>query len=567
MAFVRGDSCYEPRDILFFLLSSVWYGTLGGKGDICMKRVKMRFVALVLVLCMLLSGCELSAYVRGIFAQFIPVSFSQMEYTRPDLDALNEALEAVMACVDQPSFRKLERALMKYSLLFREFSTNYALANIYYCKDMTDLYWSEEYNICLEMTADAEAGLDQLMYALAESEHREKLETEEYYGEGYFDDYEGESLWDDTFTELMNKESEILAQYYTLSAEGIALDDETYYNSYVPEMCEIYTRLVALRQEIATYAGYESYPNFAYDFYYSRDYTPAQERAYLAEVRAELVPIYRDLLTYGVSGLAVYERTEAETYAYVEQMAQAMGGTVLEAFELMADAELYDITYSENKYNSSFEVYLSAYSEPYILLNPQGTDNDALTFAHEFGHFCNDYASYGSGVSVDVAEVFSQGMEYLSLFYAEQSDSITKLKMVDSLCVYVEQSAYADFEQRVYALKGDEITSENIIDAFASVIEDYGFDLFGMDVSRYIEVPHFFTNPCYIFSYVVSNDAAMQFYQMEAQTAGDGLAHYTAQLDTLEYEFLAFIETADLESPFADGRLESVRDTFRSIFY
>lgn len=532
-----------------------------------MKRVKMRLIALVLVLCMLLSGCELSAYVRGIFAQFVPVSFSEMEYTRPDLDGLNEALDNVMACVDQPSFRKLERALMEYSLLFHEFSTNYALANIYYCKDMTDLYWSEEYNICLEMTAEAEAGLDQLMYALAGSEHREKLETDEYYGEGYFDDYEGESLWDDAFTELMNEESEILAEYYTLSAEGIALDDETYYNEYVPEMCEIYTRLVALRQEIATYAGYESYPDFAYDFYYSRDYTPAQERAYLAEVREELVPIYRDLLTYGVSGLAIYERSEAETYAYVEQMAQAMGGTVLEAFELMADAELYDITYSENKYNSSFEVYLSAYGEPYILLNPQGTDNDALTFAHEFGHFCNDYASYGSGVSVDVAEIFSQGMEYLSLFYAEQSDSITKLKMVDSLCVYVEQSAYADFEQRVYALKGDEITSENIIDAFASVIEDYGFDLFGMDVSRYVEVPHFFTNPCYIFSYVVSNDAAMQFYQMEAQTAGDGLAHYTAQLDTEEYEFLAFIESADLESPFADGRIESVRDTFRSIFY
>ncbi len=521
----------------------------------------------MLAICLLLSGCEIPASVRGLFSQFLPVSFSEMEYTRPDLDALNEALENVMACVDQPSFRKLERALLKYSMIFREFSTNYALANIYYCKDMTDIYWSEEYNICLEMTADAEAGLDQLMYALAASEHREKLETEEYYGEGYFDDYEGESLWDDTFTELMNEESEILAEYYTLSAESVGLDDAAYYNEHVPAMCDVYTRLVALRQEIATYAGYDGYPDFAYDFYYSRDYTPAQERAYLEDVRTELVPIYRDLLMYGVSGLYLYDRTEEETYAYVEQMAQAMGGTVLEAFELMAEQGLYDITYSENKYNSSFEIFLSAYGEPYVFLNPQGTDNDALTFAHEFGHFCNDYASYGSGVSVDVAEVFSQGMEYLSLFYAEQSDVITKLKMVDSLCVYVEQSAYADFEQRVYALKGSDITSENILDAFESVITDYGFDLFGMESSRFVEVPHFFTNPCYIFSYVVSNDAAMQFYQMEAQTQGDGLAHYTAQLDTLEYEFLAFIEAADLESPFDEGRIEAVRDTFRSILY
>lgn len=532
-----------------------------------MKHWKIRLLAVFVALCLLLSGCNIRipSYLRGLLSEFVPVNFSDMEYTRPDMDALSEALEEAMTAAEQSSFRTLERALLKYSLLFREFSTNYALANIYYSTDMTDIYWTQEYNTCLEMSSEASAGLDRLMYALADSEHRETLETDEYYGEGYFDDYEGESIWDDTFTAMMDEEAEILAEYYELSAESVALDETAYYETYAPAMCDIYVRLVALRQQIAQYAGYDGYAEFAYDFYYSRDYTPEQERQYLSRVREEIAPIYRDLVTNGVSGLYLYQRTEDETFSYVENMASAMGGTVLEAFELLKEAGLYNITYSENKYDASFEVFLSAYGEPYVFLNPEGSDRDYLTFAHEFGHFCNDYASYGSSASVDVAEIFSQGMEYLSLFYADAPDNLAKIKMVDSLCVYVEQSAYADFEQRVYALDAEELTREKVFSVFAEVSADYGFDLFGMDSRDFVGIPHFFTNPFYVFSYVVSNDAAMQFYQMEQKQAGDGLAHYMAQLDTQETSFLAFLESAQLESPFAEGRLQSVRDTFRSI--
>ena len=91
-------------------------------------------------------------------------------------------------------------------------------------------------------------------------------------------------------------------------------------------------------------------------------------------------------------------------------MAENMGGLVQEAFVLMEGSGLYNISYGQNKYDASFEVYLTLYSEPYVFLNPTQSDYDFLSFAHEFVHFCNDYASYGSGATVDVAEFFSQGM-------------------------------------------------------------------------------------------------------------------------------------------------------------
>ena len=78
-------------------------------------------------------------------------------------------------------------------------------------------------------------------------------------------------------------------------------------------------------------------------------------------------------------------------------------------------------------------------------------------------------------------------------------------------------------------------------------------------------IGHFFTSPLYIISYVVSNDAAMQLYQMEQTEQGSGLACYVDNLATEEVYFLSFLQHANLESPFADGRINTVKKTFEAI--
>ena len=75
-------------------------------------------------------------------------------------------------------------------------------------------------------------------------------------------------------------------------------------------------------------------------------------------------------------------------------------------------------------------------------------------------------------------------------------------------------------------------------------------------------LPHIFISPLYIISYIVSNDAALQIYQLEAAETGAGWKLYEQSLVTQQAYFLAFVEEAGLESPFAPGRLEKVRDTF-----
>ena len=540
-----------------------------------MKKRKLRLIALVLTAVMLLSGCgmvDFAGYFRGMQSmmggsQF--VSYRSMEYSRPDMDRIRAALDTAIctAETEQNGVEAVIDAIYGFYEEYDWFQTCYSLADIRYCCDMTDIYWEKEYDYCLENSPAVDAMLEELYYALAESPLREELEAEEYFGEGYFDSYDGENQWDAEFVALMEQESELKSRYYALSAQSLNEESgtEAYYDAVAEDMAGLLVELIALRQEIAAYWGYEDYVQFASDFYYYRDYTPAEMAEYLTQVQAELSDLYRCVSDADFEAVNA-PCPEIDTFRYVRTAAENMGGTVWEAFQLLEDAGLYDISYGENKYNASFEVYLTSYWEPFVFVNPTLTRYDCLTFAHEFGHFANDYACYGTYAGVDVTEVYSQGMEYLRLCYGENTEDLVRAKLADSLCVYVEQSAYAAFEQQMYSLAPEDLSTEGLYALYDTIARAYGFDSGDYDVREFVSIPHFYTNPLYVFSYVVSNDAAMQLYQLEQAQPGAGLARMEENLDAQVYYFQEFMEHTGLESPFAPGRLQAVRETFEREF-
>lgn len=537
-----------------------------------MKRINLRLVALVTVCALLLSGCgvlDFAGYFKRLAGLFGPVAFENMEYTRPELSQLDEVLDNCLnSAADGDDLNELVGHITTLNSIFNDFQTNYLLAYIHYSIDLTDTYWETEYNYCAGHSSSVQAAADRLMYALADSELRDELEAEEYFGAGYFDEYDGESLWTEAFTALMEQETALINKYYELSSQALAVEmySEVYYSVYGKQMEDVFVQLIKLRQQIAAEAGFDSYAEFAYDFYYSRDYTPAQTTAYLGDIRTELVPLYTKLDDLDVWEEGNRSCSEAQTYQYVEKMAAAMGGQIDDAFRQMDSSGLYHISYGENKYNASFEVFLPNYMAPFVFMNPTMTSRDKLTFAHEFGHFCNDYASGGTTVGIDVAEFFSQGMEYLSLCYVDGASALVGLKMADSLCVYVEQAAFADFEEQVYRLSAQELTMENIRTLYGKTTDAYGFGEY-VDDRSYVTVGHFFTSPMYVISYVVSNDAAMQLYQMEMAEEGSGLNCYTGNLATEQEGFLAFVKEAGLQSPFDPGRIQAVKDTLKKTLW
>jgi oligoendopeptidase F len=231
---------------------------------------------------------------------------------------------------------------------------------------------------------------------------------------------------------------------------------------------------------------------------------------------------------------------------------------------VLSEKGLYDISFDENKYPSSFELYLWDYTSPFVFVYPYCDASDKLTFAHEFGHFAADYVCYGSYAGTDISEIHSQAFEYLSLCYTKNMGELTQLKMLDSLRVYVECAAYTQFEHQLYQMTAEELTVDNILALYDQIGQQFGFGS-GCDPRELITISHFYTDPLYNISYVLSNDLALQFYQKEQLYEGSGLKLYEQCLTDQGSDILVFVETYHLDSPFTEGRLEAIAETFRDI--
>lgn len=533
-----------------------------------MKRRLCVLVALIVVLAMLLSGCsELLQRVAGEIQYLRDNRGDTLKYTRPDVAALQAQLEACCKASEEEDFDALVAAIEDFYTRYDACITAWSVAELRYNHDMTNAYWSEEFSWCSEAMSGLEAMHDRLLCTLAVCRHRQKLEAEEYYGAGYLDAYEADTMWTEEFTALMDQETEILNRYYELyeASNDAGYGSAYYYEQYTQPLTQVLLELVAVRQQQAESAGYSSYPEFAYEYYYGRSVDPRTVVAYMEQVGEVMTPLYRQINQSDVWNI-FYEYTfESETYRYARETAAAMGGTVAEAFEHLDAQGLHDIGYNENKYNVSYEVWLPSYNVPYIFMSPSNDPTDQLTFVHELGHYTADCACYGSACGIDVAEVHSQGLEYLSLCCREVDPALARYKLADCLSTYVEQSAFALFEHELYALEGDALTEENVQQIYSRIGYDFGFDSWAWDTRDYITVDHFFTSPLYIFSYVVSNDVAFQLYERELEMAGAGKQIYMQCLESETSDIMVLVEENGLEDPLTGKRLESVLQTLEKI--
>ncbi len=539
-----------------------------------MKQIKI--MALVLALVVLFTGCaqlvdltqQLAEKRDKQLQQLAGLGktkepFSQMTYTRPDMEAFQALAEE--SCQLGKTGKDVDQILQQTTELYDaydQFYTMLSLADIFYCKDLSNAEMQAEYEFCTSRSGQVEQALEAYYQALAQGPAVEELE--EYFGDGFFDGYTGESQWDETFLDLWNREQEAVARYY----EAMNQMSDAGYDEMEKSLGPILVELIGLRQELATQMGYDDCEEFLWDWSYNRTYTPQDLDAYLREIQQELAPLYRKVQTSGLYE-EVYRRQygQSQCLSYLSSATEAMGGNIQEAYEEMTSRELYDIAPGARKYEGSFEVYLASYDAPYVFVNPYEDISDFLSFSHEFGHFTNDYLAGGSYVSTDVAELMSQGMEFMSLCYAtepgeKELDMARRLRLADSLGVYVEQAAYYSFERQAYRLTGEELTVENLNAIYSQVAQDFGFDSVGWDEAEWTGVTHFYTNPFYVISYVVSGDGAMQLYQLERKEAGAGLELFQELLETDEdIPLLTLLEEFNLESPF--DRIPAVAATFR----
>lgn len=523
------------------------------------------------------------AYERPIDAPLDPVSFKEIAYERPNAEALREHFGELQALVENGAdCGEILDAYYPIEEEYTYFGTMGQYAYIRYTLNLNDTYYDEEYNWCEEQSPLVEQAAEKCYIAMGASDQRDRLE-QEYFGEGFFSYYDENQVYsNDRVVELMQRESELQSEYMAMQSDmtvawqgeeclveellsdpSLDYEDmlaiyELYYAKYGPRAAELYADLILVRREMAQELGYETYADFAYEYYYERDYTPAQVERYTADIAGEMAPLF-----YPAAASSYGEEMDMQAVSeLLRGTAYAIGGEIATAYDFMMAYDLYDFSESTSKMPGSYMTYLPSYGMPFLYVSPTGEIGDFLTATHEFGHFVDGYVNCNATSSIDCAEIFSQGLEFLALNRAELTErersGLTESKVADSVLTFLSQACYAEFERRAYELPEKELTEKRLNALFLECMEEFGMGMYGMEdllAPGWIDIQHFFIAPYYVISYCVSNDAALQIYQTELEK-GDGMETYSDLMhNAAENSILALLDSAGMESPFAKGRV------------
>ena len=557
---------------------------------------RVRLLALLLAAVLLLSGCSLLTAERDGYVSMVP--FDEMEYARPDLDAALADADDLIASLGRGM--KLRDATDALDALFTEYyrmRTMETLSTIRSDTDVTDAYYSEEYAFCSDAVITFRGKLEEVFAACAASDLKDDLD--DYFGEGFLDDYGEDYVYPERLFELQKQENELVTRYYnTLAAQRLTLggvdytlDDllladrdgslpdvtieqavDQYYDGANTALGSIFVDLVKVRHALAAEAGYDSFVDMAYDQNY-RDFSPAAAAKFSEAVQAELVPLYREAKERELEDAAFNgtpKMDARDSLMTVMDIASSMGGDIGDTADFILEYDLVNAEVSDKKISDSYEIYISDYESPYIFASSIGYAEDILTIAHELGHAVDVFVHYEAQDSTDVSETLSQAMEYLTLFYLQEDDvydSLLAYKLMDVLRLYAEQGSYNAFEERVYALDEADLTLENINAIALDCARSFGLESEwgeGYDSRSWVEITHFFQQPLYIISYLASDSLAIQFYQKELAEAGQGLKLYEKAIDLAgDREFTALAEQLGLRDPLSEAQVKATADLMR----
>lgn len=541
---------------------------------------KVTAVALAIMLMFSLCGCDLFGILypnedTEKFEQAFSadsnyrekiVSFSEMEYRRPDVNAMQTLADDIIGKVKKGAGRnEVTAKLDEFYELYYDFFTMEELAGIRSDIDVTDGFYFDEYSYCSSQEATVSRMMNDMQCACANSDMSAYLDSQ--YFDGYLAEHfsaDGDFSYTDKLVDIYNKESSLLADYREVLADMVSYNGSDVYGQYNEPACKIFIELIKTRKELAEELGFDSYEDYMF-YSYDRDYTVSELDDYLAAIKEYIVPLYKKAYNKGIMNDIYYGLDAMNTDAAVscfDSFASKMPEQIKAAYEFMKNYGLYYISCDKNASDISYTTYLSKYDAPFMLVKSDGYAEDMLTIVHEFGHFCDNYINSDGDDSLDTTELMSQSLEYMLLCYLDDSSlasSLTRYKMIDELYLYVTQAGFYDFEHRVYQLSADELTVDNINKLFAEVADEYGFSAGSSSLLSWIDINHIFDYPFYVISYCISDSAAFSLYNMELNSKGSGLEMYVKLLNNAaKYNFEKLLDKEGMSSPISRDTVKGV---------
>lgn len=522
-----------------------------------------------------------------------------LSYARPDTDALCAEFDKICSAIRQNELPFEEQLAMINAIedAYWSYRTMYSLAEIFTYKDASLEMWSEEYSIIAKDAPRVAQAVEDMYVAAAQSPHVDRFE-DEYFGDELYEDYADGGMYTDEVVELMSTEAEYISEYNSLSTATVVIEyngqrgtyDELveslnenhayydtllaiYYELYEAEYnklsADIYVELINIRRDIADALGKESYIELAYDDM-DYEYDPDTMLSFLGDINDYVLPVYKDLYSkefyphfanYRPSTIKADTLVNTLYAAYKENNEE-----FADIYAYMLQHKLYDISLTEtNRYEGAFTAYLYSNNSPYLFASTSGNALDYISVSHEFGHFIDGYVNWGDNPSLELAEVSSQALEFLTLGMLENKLGASTYKylkyelLAGVFETLIYQGFYSLFEHYAYTLAPGELSLDDLEGAVsAAYLEIFGEQTYlGLEA---VLIPHLIVSPFYVQSYCTSVVPSVEIYLAECMTKGAGMQIYTTLINRgdTEYTFVEYLEFAGLSSPFEQHTLKNI---------
>ncbi len=550
------------------------------------------------------------------------MKFSEMPYTRPDLDELKTQFEAVIGHLKEAgSYAEAREAFLRKEALENHIGTQATIAHIRHTIDTRDAFYDREAHFWNAANPQMQGYLQEWTKAMLESPFRADFEAE--YGGLMFTKAEMSlKTFSPEIVGDLQRENELVQEYekllasaqipfeggvYTLSQltpfkndpdDGRRLAawkaEGQWYKDQQDRLDSIYDQLVHLRDGMGRKLGYEGFTTLGY-YRMGRDcYTKEDVERFRAAVRKYLVPVASSIYqeqakrlgkTYPMSfadnalqfrsGNPRPQGTPDEILAQGLKFYNELSPETGEFFNMMMDRQLLDVLSTEGKRSGGYCTGIRDYGVPFIFANFNGTQHDVEVVTHEAGHAFAYYVNRDRvpssyiWPSMEGCEVHSMSMEFMSWPWAEGFFGPDTRKFYYShltgALTFIPYGTMVDHFQHVVYEKPDMTPAERhavwkeLLGVYMPWMKLDGEIPFYAEGEGWQRQHHIYSNPFYYIDYCLAQTVSLEFWAMMKEDRKKAWERYLAYTRQGGSKvFTQLLAGAGLDSPFDENCLRGV---------
>ena len=550
------------------------------------------------------------------------MKFSEMTYTRPDIDALLARCKELAArSAAAPDGDALVKLYYEQSEAFAEYNTASQLANIHYTCDTRDAYWKAEQDFfdangpavtnasveisraflanphvdaltkafgttCVAGMKNAVLGMDDRTVELQQQFNALVSKYQQVYG-GALVELDGKQL---TIPQLGPYKEDLDPAVRRAAYEAEA----GYFDAHRAELDELYGQIVQNLNQQAKVLGYKDYSELSYVRMNRIGYGAKEIKAFRDQVANDVVPLLQKVMAMRA------KRTGIEHPAFTDlpvmfkdgnpkpipgykarmdaarTMYHELSPETAEFIDFMQDNELFDVESRPGKMSGGYMTSLPSYKAPFIFANWNNTSGDVDVLTHECGHAFEGYvAERNPKVPADLecpgmesAEIHSMAMEFLTapwhhLLFGKDTDKYALLHAEDSFVFLAYGCEVDEFQHIMYQnpdLTPDQRNAEwlKLEKKYRPWVDFDNLPFYGRGAGWQRQL-HIYECPFYYIDYCLSTMAALQFFLLSLTDHKDAWERYLRLVRRAGLaSYTELLETAGLKVPFEDGSIKGI---------